>query len=244
MAQLAQAKTLKSLSLDHTAITDAGMPALAKLAGLEDLGLGETAISDTGLAALAGLAHLAHVGPRRRRRITDAGLAHLKSFARLEELNLGRTSISDAGFAQPSSASAASPIEPGPDARDRRGPGTPQAAEEPPLCEPGAHARDRRGRASTPARAAYAPDRPVAARARPIIQARSSRCGCFIYKPSRGVRRRGFLRRCRRRTTLDRCLHGELRAQACRQIRQIILGQCAVHDLGALHLGEPARDHS
>jgi hypothetical protein len=54
-------KNLKSLGLNKTKISDAGMPWLAELTKLHDLGLDGTQITDKGMAALQGMTDLVNL---------------------------------------------------------------------------------------------------------------------------------------------------------------------------------------
>ncbi len=54
-------KSIRSLNLDHTAVTDAGLKYLAGATGLQSLNVMHTRISDVGLVHLRGLKSLAHL---------------------------------------------------------------------------------------------------------------------------------------------------------------------------------------
>lgn len=94
---LAKLKKLRSLTLGGQGITDAGLKTLKEFPELGELTLRNTSVTDEGvkhLGALAQLKKLDLVEPK----ITDAGLDTLSRFAGLASLNLSGTEISDAGL--------------------------------------------------------------------------------------------------------------------------------------------------
>ena len=80
------------------AIEDAEVAALAALAPqIVWLDLGGTAVTDAGLESVGRLAHVVRLDLSRTA-VSDAGLAHLADLAYLESLNLYGTAVSDAGL--------------------------------------------------------------------------------------------------------------------------------------------------
>ncbi len=94
---LAQNRSLETLSLDHTAITDAGLKRVAGLKRLETLHLYDTKITDAGLNYLKRLPNLKSLSLSGTK-ITDAGVGQLRGLVGLESLDLARTSITDASL--------------------------------------------------------------------------------------------------------------------------------------------------
>ena len=91
---------MTDLSLEETAIGDAGLAHLGRLDELRWLNLYRTKVGDAGLAHLKSLAKLEHL-PLGETRVTDAGLVHLSGFHRLKYLGLRGDAITDAGLARP-----------------------------------------------------------------------------------------------------------------------------------------------
>ncbi|MCY2963253.1 MAG: carboxypeptidase regulatory-like domain-containing protein, partial [Planctomycetota bacterium] len=98
----ARISTLRSLSLNHCGVTNAGLEPLLSMPELRELHLGQNLLSDPGLKYLAGLKELrtlnlnctvgsVHYG---RMQFTDAGLAHLARLSKLEDLDLTGQPIS------------------------------------------------------------------------------------------------------------------------------------------------------
>ena len=88
---------LRYLGLSQTAITDADLENIDRLAGLTTLHLGNTPITDAGLVHLKGLTQLRALWLDDTQ-VTDAGLEHLKCLTGLTHLRLSGTSISDRGL--------------------------------------------------------------------------------------------------------------------------------------------------
>ncbi|HEY8550367.1 MAG TPA: c-type cytochrome domain-containing protein [Vicinamibacterales bacterium] len=84
------------LDLGGTAVTDAAMPAVARLPHLTRLHLQRTAITDAGLAHLKGLAHLEYLNLYGTR-VTDEGLNALSGLAALRQLYVWQTSVTEEG---------------------------------------------------------------------------------------------------------------------------------------------------
>jgi Leucine-rich repeat (LRR) protein len=94
---LARLKKLRSLTLGGEGITDAGLKTLREFPELGELTLLNTSVTDEGLAHLAGLEGLKKldlIEPK----ITDAGLDTLARLTGLTSLNLSGTEISDASL--------------------------------------------------------------------------------------------------------------------------------------------------
>lgn len=126
LVHLTQLKKLKKLRLSRTAVSDAGMNALAKCESLEDIDLSQTKIGDFGLWELRALPRLKRLnlyltfvsdtgldsfGERDNRSakkivwlnldkcpITDKGIPKLASLTNLEWTHLGGTGITDVGL--------------------------------------------------------------------------------------------------------------------------------------------------
>ena len=88
---------LKSLHLDDTQVTAAGLVHLKGLTSLQELHLMDNQIIDAGLVHLKELTSLQKLDLSNTQ-ITDAGLVHLKGVTQLQTLNLFRTQITDAGL--------------------------------------------------------------------------------------------------------------------------------------------------
>jgi hypothetical protein len=88
---------LKSLELNVTGISDAGLAHLRGLTRLESLDLSHNPITDAGLVNLRGLVRLRTLNLAQDHEITDAGLANLAGLPNLEELNLSEIFLSRAG---------------------------------------------------------------------------------------------------------------------------------------------------
>lgn len=84
--------------LAETAVTDADMAGLRRMAGLKGLDLNMTAVTDKGVANLAGLTKLEWLRLEETG-LTDAGVVHLAGLTSLKKLSLDGTAITDAGFA-------------------------------------------------------------------------------------------------------------------------------------------------
>jgi len=96
LARLAPiAPAIQWLDLGTTAVTDAGLEALAPTRGMQRLHLDQTAITDAGLARLAGFKQL-HYLNLRSTAVTDKGVATLRTLPRLRALYLWQTAVSPA----------------------------------------------------------------------------------------------------------------------------------------------------
>jgi len=98
MRHVGRLKNLRTLYLDDTEITDAGMVYLKGLAELDVLALHGTNINGEGLANLSALPKL-RVLNLSKCPITDDSLAHIKGLTSLETLAFQDTKITDRGFA-------------------------------------------------------------------------------------------------------------------------------------------------
>jgi Planctomycete cytochrome C/Leucine Rich repeat len=86
------------IDLSRTAITDAGLTALATMPNLEHLDLRETAVGDAGVAALAPLGNLRTLGLYGTA-VTDEGVPSIQRLAGVTRLYLGGTRVTDRGIA-------------------------------------------------------------------------------------------------------------------------------------------------
>jgi uncharacterized membrane protein len=100
-AQLAElapiAPALHRLDLGETAVTDAGLTALAPMKNLRRLHLDRTAVTDAGLARLSGLVCLESLNLYATK-VGDAGLAALRVLPRLRSLHVWQTQITPAAI--------------------------------------------------------------------------------------------------------------------------------------------------
>jgi hypothetical protein len=94
---LADLKSLGSLTLYRTAVTDAGLKDLAALKTLTSLDLGATKITDAGLKELAGLSALESL-TLNGTQITGAGLKDLAALNKLGSLSLSDSRLTDEGL--------------------------------------------------------------------------------------------------------------------------------------------------
>lgn len=99
LAVLAGLKSLVSIHLGGTDISDAGLSHLAGLASLKRLHLERTRVTDTGLAHLAKLENLAYLNLYETG-VTDAGLRHLRGLKSLKNLYLWHTKVTPDGVEQ------------------------------------------------------------------------------------------------------------------------------------------------
>ena len=96
LARLAPiAPAVQWLDLSGTAVTDAGLAALAPMRGLERLRLDQTKVTDSGLARLSRLKQLAYLNLRGTA-VTDKGLDALRGLPRLRALYLWQTAVTPA----------------------------------------------------------------------------------------------------------------------------------------------------
>jgi hypothetical protein len=79
-------------------MTDAGFDHLVGLKSLHTLGLGDTAVTDAGLARLAAFPNLRYLFIGGATNITDAGLEHLKTLPKLEFVYLNGSRVSEGGI--------------------------------------------------------------------------------------------------------------------------------------------------
>ncbi|MHC4401521.1 MAG: hypothetical protein ACYTG0_17755 [Planctomycetota bacterium] len=94
LAHLGGLKSLKSLDLRDTQITDAGLEYLKTLTNLKWLDLCDTQVTDAGLEYLKALTNLEHLHLGWTH-ITDAGLVHLGGLVNLRDLQLSGTDVTD-----------------------------------------------------------------------------------------------------------------------------------------------------
>jgi hypothetical protein len=94
----AAGKDLIWLDLSRTAITDAGLTLVGKMANLQHLDLRGTAVGDAGLKALAPLHNLQTLGLYGTA-VTDAGLPALLQMSGLKRLYIGGTKVTAPGLA-------------------------------------------------------------------------------------------------------------------------------------------------
>lgn len=95
MQFLQNATQLELLDLSDCAqVTDAGLPALAKLTKMRNLSLWGSQITDVGLANLAGMKNLVALSLQDCA-VTDAGFEHLRGLTQLRELDVFRTQVGD-----------------------------------------------------------------------------------------------------------------------------------------------------
>lgn len=91
-------RRLHSLCFHGVHITDESLLGLAGMSQLSYLSLDYTAVTDAGVGILAKeILHLANLDLRGTK-VTDAGLVHLRDLTSLSELDLSRTCITDAGL--------------------------------------------------------------------------------------------------------------------------------------------------
>jgi internalin A len=100
LRRLAELDNLRSLSLNRSEVTDAGLVQLGRLRKLTKLELAGTKVTDAGLARLKAFPELASL-TLGGSGFTDAGLKHLRELAALRELWLSQdTEFTDKGIAQ------------------------------------------------------------------------------------------------------------------------------------------------
>jgi Leucine-rich repeat (LRR) protein len=90
-----RAGQVTGVNLEATWVTDSDLPLLAEQKSLTTLDLGMTKISDRGLLDLKTLTNLTDVNLYYAETVTDQGLAVLKSWKNLKRLNLRGTKITD-----------------------------------------------------------------------------------------------------------------------------------------------------
>ena len=89
------AAAVQSLDLGTTAVTDAGLAALAPMRRLERLHLDQTGVTDGGLDRLGSLKHIEYLNLRGTA-VTDRGVASLRALPRLRSLYLWQSAASPA----------------------------------------------------------------------------------------------------------------------------------------------------
>jgi hypothetical protein len=94
LAMLQHVRGLKSLYLDGTRVTNAGMKYVTKVTSLEELSLCFTAVDDNGLIHLKPLRHLRHLGLAYTD-VGDAGVLQIRQFKDLETLWLHEDQVSE-----------------------------------------------------------------------------------------------------------------------------------------------------
>jgi hypothetical protein len=97
LACLEGCSSLRKLSLQNCAITNAGLVHLRGLTGLEELSLAFTPVSDEGLVHLAGMTSLRKLGLTATK-CTGSGFKHLRSIRGLSDVNFHYTPLDDAGL--------------------------------------------------------------------------------------------------------------------------------------------------
>jgi hypothetical protein len=98
LAHLKGLWALKSLALDHTAVSDEGFPALGRLRSLQDLDLAHTRVTGRRLRALGSLVSLRRLDLSHTA-VDDAAVRALATLPRLEELALRGTRVTRRGAA-------------------------------------------------------------------------------------------------------------------------------------------------
>lgn len=98
-AQFSTIKSLRTLRLDGTQLTSAGLRHIAGLRGVEELQMDMSQLKDEDLVELKKLSNLKRLDLSRSR-VTDAGMIHLASLSHLENLILSNTRITDAGLSR------------------------------------------------------------------------------------------------------------------------------------------------
>jgi Leucine Rich Repeat (LRR) protein len=89
---------LKSMALDHTAVSDDGLASLARLHALQELDLAHTRVEGRRLDRLAGLRALRRLDLSHTA-VDDAGISGLAALPQLEELGLRGTRVTPRGAA-------------------------------------------------------------------------------------------------------------------------------------------------
>ena len=97
LEKISDLRSLESLDLGGTKITDAGLRSISKLKKLQKLDLSFTQVGDQGLAHLANLPELVHLDLDSTL-VTDEGLCALEPLKNLSSLTLCNTRISDRGL--------------------------------------------------------------------------------------------------------------------------------------------------
>jgi hypothetical protein len=97
LKKIAAFTRLKSLWLDGTQVTDAGVANLSDLNELDRVSLTATEITDAALDVVKGWSRL-EVLHLDKTRVTDAGIAKLAGLSNLTYLNLNLTAVGDSGL--------------------------------------------------------------------------------------------------------------------------------------------------
>ena len=92
-------RQLQVLDLDNTQVTDAGLEHLRGLTQLRWLYLDNIGVTDAGVKQLRGLTQLERLSLDDTQ-VTDAGLVHLRGLTKLEWLDVSNTKVTDAGVAK------------------------------------------------------------------------------------------------------------------------------------------------
>ncbi len=92
LKHLTPGKYFTDLRIDETSVTDAGLDSVVKIKTLKSLGLDGTQITDAGLAKLKDLPDLSRLHLSRTN-ITDDGLKHLQALPKLQMLHLEKSKI-------------------------------------------------------------------------------------------------------------------------------------------------------
>lgn len=97
LAYLRAPSSLSKVSVRYTAVTDAGIADLCRIASVQELNIGGTRLTNQGLAALEGLTNLRKLYVWRTG-VSDAGLAHIGRVWTLEHLYIGDVTVSGWGL--------------------------------------------------------------------------------------------------------------------------------------------------
>lgn len=97
IGKIANLENLEWLNLFRTKVTDKALSSLSGLPSLQHLPIGETAITDRGMADIFGITTLQYLGLRGNR-ITDRGISGIGKLVNLKGLHLGQTLITDQGI--------------------------------------------------------------------------------------------------------------------------------------------------
>ena len=99
LSPIAHLMAMRSLVLDGTPITDAGLACIARFTALERLSLADTPITDAGLKHVQSLSSLARLDLNKTR-ITDAGFGAPEGTDKLIYLSFAGTKVTDAGVSE------------------------------------------------------------------------------------------------------------------------------------------------
>lgn len=98
IARIGEVRSLETLYLRRSRITDSGLEYLRPLTNLRSLELEGTSINDSGLRNLEGLTNLQHLSLANTH-ITDAGLDYLVNLHQLRVLHMHGTAVTEARIA-------------------------------------------------------------------------------------------------------------------------------------------------